>query len=583
MKTLKYSIIFLTVMAGLTSCADHSPKVQDTAIVRGGLAVSNDTSEEAVAYVEDKLSSTTAELVGVISMEKQVEIYEYGLYYSKVENFSLGEAKKVNSTNLGQLGDNISSNSFSVLIDGLTDNTKYYYRYFVSHSGGVSYSELSPVNSFTTTPVYSIPSVVVKGEPVIDFNRSIATVTCVIEETGYQDISECGIYYGTSEDNITEKLAYESLPEVVDNNFSYDITLSSLVNGNTYYYQAYAVNEKGESKSDIRSFIFTKPLDLPILSIVGNVEITGKETAEVTFKLDSKGEGDITDYGYYLQGSKVPVGTSLTGDTYTAQLTGLRPATIYEIYPYAVNEDGESVKEGVTVVSFKSAIIDKYDPNIYYVELPGIEVNGKVYRFLDRNLGSVKRYDTYEVPENDHDAGWYIQWGRNLDGHQISNSPTVALPKNGQIKDISQLQDEMYKGKFITGAQSNYMWFDKGGDPGPEEWWNNSATGGINNPCPEGYRVPTLEEMKIFWEHREELYVPMQNYFRASGSGAISTNDGNQSGWYWCCDFNPNGLNQSYLKALKIKWSNKSIVDETDFKNNAAGLLVRPISINTAK
>ena len=94
--------------------------------------------------------------------------------------------------------------------------------------------------------------------------------------------------------------------------------------------------------------------------------------------------------------------------------------------------------------------------------------------WLDRNLGATQKATAY----NDTQAyGWYFQWGRDVDGHQIPTSGFTA---------INSSSDSPGHADFITESlsasndwripQNNNLW---------------QGVNGINNPCPTGFRLPT--------------------------------------------------------------------------------------------
>jgi hypothetical protein len=98
--------------------------------------------------------------------------------------------------------------------------------------------------------------------------------------------------------------------------------------------------------------------------------------------------------------------------------------------------------------------------------------------WLDRNLGAS------QVCTSSTDTacyGDYYQWGRDTDGHQISNSTTIGT----QASAITSAGD-----KFIIGS-SDWSTLDSDGTLRSANW---SKTDG-SSVCPVGYRVPTIEEL----------------------------------------------------------------------------------------
>lgn len=99
--------------------------------------------------------------------------------------------------------------------------------------------------------------------------------------------------------------------------------------------------------------------------------------------------------------------------------------------------------------------------------------------WLDRNLGAYR----VAITENDLlAAGDLFQWGRDDDGHQRRNSDTTH--------SISSSITPMHS-KFIAVPLNSNNWLDHNNN----ELWNGSSN--LNCPCPEGWRVPTKEELEM--------------------------------------------------------------------------------------
>ena len=101
-------------------------------------------------------------------------------------------------------------------------------------------------------------------------------------------------------------------------------------------------------------------------------------------------------------------------------------------------------------------------------------ITGKIW--MDRNLGAS------QVATSSTDANSLYQWGRATDGHQLRTS--------GKTTTVATTNTPGH-GNFITNSyDSPFDWRN----PQNDNLWQ--GVNGINNPCPKGYRLPTVAE----WE-----------------------------------------------------------------------------------
>lgn len=130
------------------------------------------------------------------------------------------------------------------------------------------------------------------------------------------------------------------------------------------------------------------------------------------------------------------------------------------------------------------------------VTVPTVVYNPKTGKtWMDRNLGASR------VATSSTDAESYgdlYQWGRGTDGHEKRTSPTTSTLSSSDMPG---------HGKFIITRSGNYDWRS----PQNNNLWQ--GVNGINNPCPEGFRIPTIAEWAA------ELY----SWSRKSSAGAFSS------------------------------------------------------------
>jgi hypothetical protein len=104
-------------------------------------------------------------------------------------------------------------------------------------------------------------------------------------------------------------------------------------------------------------------------------------------------------------------------------------------------------------------------------------VTGKIW--MDRNLGATQAAAS---PLDTNAFGDLYQWGRRADGHHCRNSISTTI-----LSSSSQPN----QGTFIISSGSPFNW--QNSFPDPNLW---QGVSGINNPCPQGYRIPTQSELE---------------------------------------------------------------------------------------
>jgi hypothetical protein len=165
----------------------------------------------------------------------------------------------------------------------------------------------------------------------------------------------------------------------------------------------------------------------------------------------------------------------------------------------------------------------KYPPNTVHCDAfnPTIvksvlnPTTGRIW--MDRNLGASR------IATDKNDAQSYgdlYQWGRRADGHQCRNSTITNIPSSS---------DQPQQGVFITSSTD---WRN----PGNNDLWQGVS--GINNPCPDGFRIPTEGEFNaemMSWSvsnaegaFASPLRLPSSGY-RDQDNGSL----GNFGGEYW--------------------------------------------------
>lgn len=223
------------------------------------------------------------------------------------------------------------------------------------------------------------------------------------------------------------------------------------------------------------------------------------------------GEAQIVDYQWSLEGEVLS--SEVIFDV------SLLPVGEHKFELKVTDSNGESSYDytWVTVSEYFAA----KPPTIYHqgvdYQIITSEISGQ--KWLDRNLGAEQACIS-GVEENCR--GWYFQFGRSVDGHQ--------LPDSGVVNTQTYRLD--FQSPFILTPQSEYKliledryywlrdWLTYGTDTQLQSRSASWADVNGDSICPEGFRVPTVAEFEA------EKTRPQVNTLNVSYAGSRQPNAG---------------------------------------------------------
>jgi uncharacterized protein (TIGR02145 family) len=244
--------------------------------------------------------------------------------------------------------------------------------------------------------------------------------------------------------------------------------------------RSYATNAIGTVYGAETSFT---TLGAPTLAATTAASAIAGTTATSGGDITSDGGSEVTARGIVWGTTPDPtiaLTTKTTDGTgtgvFTSSLTGLTAATLYYVRSYATNAIGTSYGAEIsfTTLDVVSTVTSPY--------------TGKVW--MDRNLGATRAATSVN---DEASYGDLYQWGRAKDGGQLRTAPTASTPLSSYTSTSTNYITNSSNLTHDKSWTSDPNWNTKTGSIWNQQPWNDSD-GGVSNPCPSGFRVPTTSE-----------------------------------------------------------------------------------------
>lgn len=318
---------FVASLVGLTASTTYY--IRAYATTKAGTAYGNETSLTTLNYAAlttsaaSSVTLTTALCGGSVSDGGGATVSERGICYGDSRNPTTSSAKIAAGSGLGD---------FSVTLSGLTPNSTYYVRAYAINLIGTEYGNEV---SFTTA---SLPTILTAAATLI--TQTSARSGGDITSAGSSAVQLRGICYDTS----SNPTLSNGVVTGGSGSGSFACSLSGLIPGTTYYVKAFATNGAGTVYGNEISFT-TNPVVLPTLTTAAVSSVTrisavsgGNVTSSGGAVLISRGICFGTTPNPTIDQNTVEKGTA-TG-SFSADMTGLTPGTVYYVRAFATNSAG---------------------------------------------------------------------------------------------------------------------------------------------------------------------------------------------------------------------------------------------------
>lgn len=256
---------------------------ESSARVTVNLNISNPDSPSVSILKPVNITKSSAEVQGTLLSLGGSEVVERGHLWSTSENPNLNNNLGKTSKGPGGLG------SFTSVISGLEQDSKYYVRSYATNGIGTGFS---PVESFETKTQTSSPAVSINS--VSEVTKESAKIIAIINNDGGSNVKSSGFVWSEQEN---PSLNDNSVKVSASVGKEYTTMLKGLKPGTEYYVSAFAENEIGISYSIPFEFLTEKDIQ-PVVLQTGTASDINENSVEIQGNIKSFGSNIVTKYGF---------------------------------------------------------------------------------------------------------------------------------------------------------------------------------------------------------------------------------------------------------------------------------------------
>lgn len=323
----------------------------------------------------------------------------------------------------------------------------------------------------TILQLFTIHPAVVETLDPENVSYTQAVIKGTVADDGNGTIKNAGFYLGMDQEDL------QKYPAETDDEGTFALTLSDLLDDATYYYKAFVENEVGESCGELCSFS-TKKITVPYVQ-TGDVSEILPFSATVSGLIVDDCGAEIRECGFYYgtdpdpRVSGIKKAASSISNVFSLALKGLTDDTVYYFQAYAENQKGESLGE---VLSFRSLPI--YAPTVMTSSATDVagtsaRLNGKIISdggttliergfYYGKSQTAMKKISTSSMEANfsvtltglEDDTAYYFQaYAVNSVGETTGETMTFTTAKV-TVPQVSTLASEyvQYTTAKVSGS-----------------------------------------------------------------------------------------------------------------------------------
>ena len=310
------------------------------------------------------ITSTSVTLSASISGGSAVSFSRLGFMYGTTPECKSQSANAV-----------ASGSSYSVGLTGLSPDTEYFYKAYGEDSRGLQYGE---VKSFRTSKNSSQATFSMVTSEATNVSETSATLNGALTSNGNVELKECGFFYGTSPNPTLRTVVHSYSTPIYAGSCSFKLDLTGLKETTKYYFQAYAIDDKGNLyKGSEQSFTTKTPASIKINSMTverptptlyrikgsATIEPNGNTIIEAGFVSGSSPD-QIPQYpGSYMYTSLFKC--EIKGNTITVDTE--------RKHKYPLGDDEEYLSVGSSSINFRAYIM-LANGTIIYSEILTVEI-----------------------------------------------------------------------------------------------------------------------------------------------------------------------------------------------------------------